>query len=87
MKRIALALLTLTTIFTFTACRASQRAQWSALGTDQKVTLYLPNGQTREWISEGKVSTEEGSDGWFFKDKKTGKLVRVTGFTVIEAAE
>lgn len=70
-----------------TACRSSQMAQWGALGSDQKITLYSSSGSViREWVSDGKVSTENGSDGWFFRDRATGKLVRVTGTVVIEAA-
>lgn len=69
------------------ACRSSQMAQWGALGADQKVILYAADGHViREWTSDGKVSTESGSDGWFFRDRATGKLVRVSGTVVIEPA-
>jgi hypothetical protein len=71
---------------TMTACRSSQMAQWGALGVDQQVTLYSGTGSViRQWTSDGKVSTESGSDGWFFRDRATGKLVRVTGTVVIES--
>jgi hypothetical protein len=75
----------ITIMITLTACRSSALAQLGALGTDQKVILYAADGHViREWISDGKVSTENGSDGWFFRDGKTGKLVRVSGTVVIE---
>lgn len=38
----------------------------------------------REWEATGNVSNESSSDGWFFKDEKTGLLVEVTGTLVIE---
>lgn len=37
----------------------------------------------RTWISSGKVSSESNSDGYYFSDKKTGKLIEVTGRLVI----
>ena len=82
MKKLIFALAILATM---TACRSSYMAQWGALGVDQQVTLYAGNGAVlRQWTSDGKVSTESGSDGWFFRDRTTGKLVRVTGTVVIE---
>ena len=36
------------------------------------------------WESTGNVSNEAQSDGWYFKDEATGKLVEVTGTLVIE---
>ena len=83
MKKLVFALDILATM---TACRSSQLAQIGALGSDQKVTLYSASGAPiRQWVSNGKVSTEKGSDGFFFSDRATGKLVRVTGTLVIEA--
>ena len=36
------------------------------------------------WESTGNVSNQTQSDGWYFKDAKTGLLVEVTGNLVIE---
>lgn len=73
------------TILFLVGCRASQRAELFSLGSDQKVTLYSYDGRViREWTSNGKVSTENGSDGWHFQDKATGKSIRVSGIVVIE---
>jgi hypothetical protein len=45
------------------------------------MSLYLYGLYT--WISSGKVQSEENSDGYYFNDKKTGKLIEVTGRMVI----
>lgn len=67
------------------ACTKADRAQLGGYGGTFKVTLYGANGSViREWVSEGKVATEDHSDGWYFNDSKTNKLVRVTGTVVVE---
>jgi len=35
------------------------------------------------WISLGKVLSEANSDGYYFYDKGTGKLIEVTGRLII----
>lgn len=62
----------------------SQLAQLTSLGSDAKVTCYSGDRVIYDGYSSGKVSTENASDGWFFKDKKTGSLVRISGSCVIE---
>ena len=42
---------------------------------------------THSWISSGKVATEEGSDGYYFMDSATGKLVRISGNVIITIAD
>lgn len=65
-------------------CTSATRSQISALGGSQHVILYAASGQViGEWDSDGVVHTETQSDGYYFTDKKTGKLVRVAGTIVI----
>ena len=72
----------------FTGCKDATRAQWRALGKRHKVTLYSAGGSViREWTSTGNVSNEEHSDGWYFEDLKTHKLVEITGTIVIEVED
>jgi hypothetical protein len=52
------------------SCSDAELAQWSALGEEGHIVC-----------SSGKIATEDGSDGWFFK--KTNRLVRVSGDCVI----
>ena len=65
-------------------CREATKAQWSALGSDGHIKCYSGGQLIYEGISNGKISTENQSDGWFFKDKKSGGLIRVSGDCLIE---
>lgn len=79
--------LLVTLLVTLVSCRDSGTAQLFALGDDCKIELINADGSiTHSWISSGKVATEEGSDGYYFMDKATGKLVRVTGNVIITIA-
>lgn len=67
-----------------TSCTDAQRAKVGGLGDEFKVEMINCDGSVaRSWISSGKVSSEANSDGYYFKDKKTGKLIEVTGRLVI----
>ena len=67
-----------------TSCTDAQRSKIGGLGDEFKVEMINCNGTVaRSWISSGKVSSEANSDGYYFKDKKTGKLIEVTGRLVI----
>jgi hypothetical protein len=65
-------------------CTDAKWAAQTALGTQFRITLYSGGSPVRQWISTGKVETEEHSDGWLFVDKATGGLVRVSGPVVVE---
>ena len=45
--------------------------------------LNCDGNVSRSWISTGKVSSEEHSDGYYFMEKGTGKLIEVTGHLII----
>ena len=64
-------------------CTDAQNASLSSYGASQHVELWSGGTMVKEWDSTGKVSNEAQSDGYFFCDKATGKLVRVTGDVVI----
>lgn len=68
----------------FVSCTDAQRAKrLSNYGNSFKVEMYSGGVLVRSWTSTGKVATESQSDGYFFKDKATGKLVEVSGDVVI----
>lgn len=69
-----------------TGCfKDSERAQWRALGMRHRVTLYGCDGTViKTWISTGSVNNESQSDGWYFEDEATHRLVETTGTIVIE---
>jgi len=67
-----------------TSCTDAQRSKIGGLGDEFKVEMINCDGTVaRSWISSGKVSSESNSDGYYFKDKETGKLIEVTGRLVI----
>ena len=81
MKKI---ILITTLALSFLGCRDSALAQYEALGKPSKIELLNCDGTiTHSWISTGKVATEPNSDGYYFNDAKTNKLVRVSGNVVI----
>ena len=66
------------------SCTDAKRAKFGGLGDEFKVELVNCDGSvTKSWISTGKVSSEQNSDGYYFKDKDTGKLIEVTGTLII----
>lgn len=65
-------------------CTHSQMANFKSLGRDAHVKLYSGGQLIGEWDSEGKVTTEDHSDGYIFVDKKTGHFLRITGQIIIE---
>lgn len=67
-----------------TSCTDAQRSKIGGYGAEFKVEMINCDGTVaRTWISSGKVQTEENSDGYYFNDKETGKLIEVTGRLVI----
>lgn len=66
-----------------TGCTNATWKNYTTLGCDFKIELYSGGELVRTWQSNGKVLTEANSDGWLFKDKATGKLVRVAGAVVV----
>lgn len=67
-----------------TSCTDAKRAKIGGYGDEFKIQMINCDGTvSREWISTGKVLSEASSDGYFFNDKETGKLIEVTGRLVI----
>jgi hypothetical protein len=73
-------------LFAF-GCSDAATSSWSALGCKHKVELYSGGQKVREWTSTGKVNNESESDGYYFCDVETKKLVRVSGTLVITQVE
>ena len=61
------------------ACTNGDIAQITSLGKPAHVICY--SGTLK--IYEGKVSTEEHSDGWFFQEAGSGNLIRISGSCVV----
>jgi hypothetical protein len=65
-------------------CSNADLAHVGTWNGSQHVVLYAASGSIiGQWDSDGLVQTEDRSDGWYFKDKATGKLVRISGTVLI----
>lgn len=65
-------------------CSDAERAKFGAYGKAHTITLYSGGRACKVWTSTGAIENEEHSDGYFFRDEKSGRLVRVSGDVVIE---
>tara|TARA_R100001480_G_scaffold29739_2_gene40531 strand:- start:921 stop:1172 length:252 start_codon:yes stop_codon:yes gene_type:complete len=66
------------------SCTDSSRSKLFSHGDEFTIELLGCSGDVvRTWTSTGKVKSEANSDGYFFMNKSTGKLVEVTGTLII----
>jgi hypothetical protein len=65
------------------ACTDADMKQITTLGNPAEIVCYSGTLKIYEGKSSGKISTESGSDGWFFEDRDSHKLIRVSGACVI----
>jgi len=81
---ITLLLIVLSSIYLLISCTDAQRSKMGGYGDEFKVELLNCDGTVaRQWVSSGKVISEQNSDGYYFSDKKTNTLIEVTGVLII----
>jgi len=68
-------------------CTQAERSLYGGYGHPHSIELYSGGILIGEWQTEGKVLSEDNSDGYYFTDSATGKLVRVTGDVIIRIIE
>lgn len=67
-----------------TSCTDAKLSKLGGIGSEFKVEMINCDGSvSHSWISSGKVQSEANSDGYYFKDKQSGKLIEVTGRLII----
>jgi hypothetical protein len=77
----------LASILLLAGCSDAAKAQWGAIGDPAEVTCFAADGKVfYHGFSTGKVSTEDHSDGWYFMEKGTNDLVRVSGSCLVRNA-
>jgi hypothetical protein len=69
---------------TLGACSGGEMAKISAWGQPHAVYAYSGNALIGRWIATGKIENEAGSDGYYFKDKQTGRLQQMSGSTIMD---
>lgn len=52
-------------------------------GEEARVQCYSGNLKIYDATSTGKILNEEGSDGYYFREKESGELVEVSGNCII----
>lgn len=62
-----------------TGCYSANRAKMLSSGRDHHIIQFSGGQKVGEWTSNGRVFSEEHSDGYYFEDKATGKVVEVSG--------
>ena len=70
-------------VVSLASCTDAKRAKLGSLGDEHTIELYSGGKQVRQWTSTGKVHPESSSDGYYFSDKESGKLIEVSGDVVI----
>jgi hypothetical protein len=81
MKKIIITFLILSAAFV--SCTDAQFSK--ATGLNNKFTVKVLSCDTIiTYHSTGKVSNENGTDGYYFTDAKTNELVEVSGTVIIE---
>jgi len=69
----------LASLLLLTGCYSASRARMLSTGQDHHIVQYSGGVKIGEWTSNGRVFSEEHSDGYYFEDKATGKIVEVSG--------
>ncbi len=65
------------------SCSDAEKSAMSAWGQKHRVKMFSGGQVVGEWTSTGKIVNESNSDGYYFKDDKTGKMVTVCGDVTI----
>ena len=66
------------------ACTDAKKAKIGGFGSKFQIEMLNCDGSVaRTWISSGKVSSEQNSDGYYFMEEGTDKLIEVTGRLII----
>jgi hypothetical protein len=82
MKNLMIACLVVVSLV-FVGCGAAGMERSFGMG-NCTIEMYSGGKLVQTWESSGRVKSEDNSDGWYFRDKATGKLVIVTGDVVIK---
>jgi len=81
-KLIILMFIIISIVFLF-SCTDASRGKFKAIGSRAHVKCYSGGVVIYSGFSTGKVKSEVNSDGYFFVDEKTGKLMEVSGDYII----
>lgn len=69
--------------FVMVGCTDGKWKQVTSIGESAKITCYSGGKVIYDGLSTGKVHAEHDSDGWYFEDASTHRLIRVSGDCLI----
>jgi len=65
------------------SCTNAEQSKLTGYGKDYKIEMYSGGKLVKTYYSSGKVLSEKNSDGYFFEQKMTNKIIEITGDIVI----
>lgn len=71
------------TLLLLVGCTDAEKAQLAAIGSGGTIECYSGGHLVYEGVATGKISTEQNSDGWYFKEARTGDLIRTNADCVV----
>ena len=84
MKKVSLLVLLFVVVGISSCDFSAEYAKFDGLNSPHKIELINCDGSvTKSWTSVGKVRSEMESDGYYFQEQETGKLIEVSGHLVI----
>jgi|GEM_PF-1723916 len=87
MKNVSILVLCIGLIVGGNSCTDAERAKFGSFGSSHSVKCFSGSRLIYEGTASGKVLSEEASDGYYFNEAETGKLMEVSGNCVIERLE
>ena len=84
MKKHLTLMLAIIGVAALAACSDAELAKLWANGKKHRVSLYSGGKLIGQWETSGKIENEDRSNGYYFNDDKTGKLVMINGDVIIE---
>ncbi len=77
-------LIILAAIVVLSGCTDATMSKFASLGSSAHITCYSGIKLIYDGYSSGKVKSEVNSDGYYFVDKKDGRLKEVSGNCIID---
>lgn len=77
-------LITSISLLALSSCTDASKAKITGFGSRYTVEMVGCDGKiVRKWESSGKVQSEAHSDGYYFMDAASGKLIEISGSIII----
>ena len=65
------------------SCTDAKQSKLNGFGKRYKIEVLNGGQIIRTYTSSGKISSEHNSDGYYFNDEATNKLIEVSGDVII----